>query len=325
MEITARNVNGAFSEVFSRFKTYNLQAEETRNGSALVFPEPVMTTYLRPAERVLFDAGRDANPIFHLMESIWMIAGRRDVEFLTHFNRRMVDFSDDGKVFNAAYGYRWRNHFGRDQLDETIRLLRRDPTTRQAVIQIWDNADLQKSTKDKACNTQVVFDTRASALNMSVFNRSNDIWWGAYGANAVHFSFMQEFVASALNLPLGRYWQLSHNFHLYKGLYNAGPYLDNPPEANDLYERGVVHPYPIMSSDDYRLFMFECEMFCEDPFNTKLKYANSFFSEVATPMALVSKARRDKTSSGLEFANQIKAEDWRAATIQWIEKREKKK
>lgn len=325
MEITARNVNHAFADIFVRLKIYNLEPQETRNGKALVFPEPVVTTYMRPTERVLFDAGRDANPIFHLMEAIWMIAGRNDVGFLTQFNRRMVDFSDDSEIFNAAYGFRWRNHFGHDQLDEVIRLLRRDPTSRQAVIQIWDSADLQKSTKDKACNTQVVFDTRAGALNMSVFNRSNDIWWGAYGANAVHFSFLQEFVAHALGLPVGRYWQISHNFHLYTDLYNCQPYLANPPKLDDLYDRGIVRPYPIMANNDYRLFMFECEVFCEDPFNTKLHYANPFFNEVARPMALVSKARRDKTSSGLEFANEIKAEDWRAATIQWIEKREKKK
>jgi len=107
-----------------------------------VFPEPVTTTYLRPTERVLFHAGRDANPIFHLMEAIWMLAGRNDVAFLEQFNRTIGQYSDNGEVFNAAYGHRWRKHFGHDQLIEVINLLRKDPKSRQAVIQMWDDKDL---------------------------------------------------------------------------------------------------------------------------------------------------------------------------------------
>jgi hypothetical protein len=141
MEIQVRNVNHAFSEIFWKMKTMGLKPEQTRNGLAYVIAEPVITTYRYPQERVLFHTGRDANPIFHLMESIWMLAGRRDVQFLQHFNSTIGQFSDDGKVFNAAYGYRWRRHFGFDQLEEVIKALRRDPETRQAVIQMWDQDD----------------------------------------------------------------------------------------------------------------------------------------------------------------------------------------
>ena len=127
----------------------------------------------------------------------------------------MKNFSDDGKVFNAAYGHRWRKHFGTDQLLDVINLLKQDISTRQAVIQMWDVEDLVKDTCDKACNTQLIFDTRNNKLNMTVFNRSNDVWWGAYGANAVHFSFLQEVIARAIDYPLGEYRQVSNNFHLY--------------------------------------------------------------------------------------------------------------
>ncbi|MGI9141970.1 MAG: hypothetical protein ACR2IJ_02160 [Fluviibacter sp.] len=67
MEITVRNVNQAFSELFWRLKALNLRPEPTRNGPALVFPEPVITTYTCPLERVLFHPGRDCNPVFHLL------------------------------------------------------------------------------------------------------------------------------------------------------------------------------------------------------------------------------------------------------------------
>jgi hypothetical protein len=324
MEITVRNVNQAFGEVFWKMKALGLKPENTRNGPALVFPEPVITTYRYPQERVLFHKGRDANPIFHLMESIWMLAGRRDVQFLQHFNSTIGQFSDDGKVFNAAYGYRWRRHFGFDQLEEVIKALRRDPETRQAVIQMWDQDDLVKRTKDKACNTQVVFDTRGNKLNMTVFNRSNDIWWGAYGANAVHFSFLQEFVACAIGMRCGAYRQVSNNLHLYTEVYSATKYVESPPnhEEFDLYSSGIVRPTPIMLNGDYKSFLADCEKFCCDPFNQSAEYKNPFFTHVAQPMAMVSRIRKIRAGDGTGFAAKIRAQDWKRAVFDWIHKRE---
>jgi thymidylate synthase len=326
MEIKVRNVNEAFSDIFWKMKVLNLEPEQTRNGPAYVMPEPVTTIYTHPDERVLFNRKRDCNPVFHLMESIWMMAGRNDVAFLSQFNKNMVNFSDDGVTFNAAYGYRWRHHFGFDQIRAVIKTLQADPASRQAVVQIWDSADLKKNTKDKACNTQIIFDLRHERLNMTVYNRSNDIWWGAYGANAVHFSFLQEFVASALGAPLGHYRQVSHNLHLYTDLYDVGDYLTNPPAYSDGGEYGArgVEPYPIMEAGDWETFLYDCCRFCENPF-TPLSYHHSFFNEVAVPMANVIHSRRNKLSDGFDWVAQIAAADWRVATNNWVEQREANK
>ena len=50
---------------------------------------------------------------------------------------------------------------------------------------------------------------------MTVSNRSNDIIWGTFGANAVHMSMLHEYVASALMLHVGKYTQISDSFHAY--------------------------------------------------------------------------------------------------------------
>lgn len=329
MEIVVRNVNYAFSEIFWQLKVMNLKPVQTRNGPALVFPEPVTTTYTYPNERVLFNLDRDANPIFHLMESIWMMAGRNDVAFLTQFNKNMVNFSDDGVTFNAAYGHRWRKHFGFDQLGEVIRVLAEDRTSRQAIVQIWDSSDLYKKTKDKACNMQVIFDTRGDVLNMTVINRSNDIWWGAYGANAVHFSFLQEFIAGALGLPLGYYRQSSHNLHLYTDLYDAVKHIDMPPHEHSggFYSSASegVSARPIMDNDDWQTFLQECEFFCDNPFDVNHEYTHSFFNRVAVPVAMVSRSRKLKEGNGRDWAYMIDAEDWRLAVLNWINRREANK
>lgn len=327
MEINVRNVNHAFSEIFWQLKSMALEPVDTRNGPAITIPEPVTTIYKNPCERVLFNLDRDCNPVFHLMESIWMLAGRNDVAFLSQFNKNMVNFSDDGETFNAAYGYRWRKHFGFDQLAEVIRVLSEEPGSRQAIVQIWDSADLYKKTKDKACNMQVIFDTRRDALNMTVINRSNDIWWGAYGANAVHFSVLQEFVARALSMPIGVYRQSSHNLHLYTQLYNALDNIQNPPHEHDGGKYGFdgVTPRALMDNDDWQTFLEECEFFCNNPFNDAHQYTHSFFRAVALPMAMVSRSRKLKVSDGREWADRIQAEDWKLAAHNWINKREANK
>jgi len=324
MEIKVRNVNQAFSEIFWRLKAEGLKPEPTRNGPALVMPEPVITIYECPVERVLFHPGRDANPIFHLLESVWILAGRRDVAFLQQFNSRIGQYSDDGKVYNAAYGYRLRKHFGRDQLVDAINLLRRDPETRQAVMQIWDPVDLHRRTRDKACNTQVMFDTRGGRLNMTVVNRSNDIWWGAYGANAVHFSILQEFVACSVGLRPGVYRQVSNNLHLYTELYEAKHYVSQPPiaETYDHYSSGHIRPLPLMLNGEFKLFLADCEKFCDDPFNQEAAYAHPFLKHVAHPMAMVSRVRKIHAGDGRGWAAKVRADDWRRACFDWIDKRD---
>jgi len=308
-------------------KSMNLKPEQTRNGPALVFPTPVCTTYLKPWQRMLYHPGRDANPIFHIMESIWMLAGRRDVKFPEMFNSKFGQYSDDGVNFNAAYGYRWRQHFDNDQLISIINELRVNPSSRQCVLQMWDPDDLFKNTKDKACNLSALFDCRDGALNMTVFNRSNDIWWGAYGANAVHFSYLQQFVAEAIDRPMGVYRQVANNFHLYTELYPAAHYVEHPPhyESYDAYARVIKAetPYRLMRTG-YLSFLGECEFFCRDPFNTDLFYNNPWFSEVAVPLAQVSKARK-QGETGLVWAHAIKDDAINLAVKQWILRRENAK
>jgi hypothetical protein len=225
-------------------------------------------------------------------------------------------------VFNAAYGYRWRHHFGHDQLLELITKLQTDRDTRQAVLQMWDSKDLSKDTKDRACNMQLIFDVSEGSLNMLVINRSNDFWYGYAGANIVHMTIIQEFVARALGLDIGVYRTFSNNLHLYMELYDAGKHLVIPPnpEAYDMYAKGV-RPRPIMWNGDWKGFLDDCKEFCHDPF-AHPRYVHEFFHNVAYPMAMISKVRKEKSGDGLKWADMIEADDWHIAVCDWVERRE---
>ena len=305
MEITAINVNQLFEDGLWRFKTSAVK-DASRNGEVYRIPEVVLTKILEPRERVLFYGRRDANPIFHLLESIWMLAGRRDVAFLEQFNSRIGQFSDDGRVFNAAYGYRIRHQFGFDQLTAVIEHLRLNPNSRQAVVQLWDANDLTNETLDRACNTQMVFSVVNGKLNLLVNNRSNDFWWGYAGANAVHFTIIQEFIAIALGIPVGNYYTVSNNLHLYTKLYDAVPIMLQPPTSSDefdYYSSGQAKPLDLYYGN-WEKFLEECEVFCEAPF-ADYDYKNDFFRHVAKPMAQVSNERRNKIGDGKIFVSDL--------------------
>ena len=100
--IHARNVSDAFVGGMKLLYEEGVE-RKSRAGTVLEYPTCVATVYEKPWERVLFNPVRDANPFFHLMESLWMLAGRNDVEWIENYNSTFGQFSDDGVLFNAAY------------------------------------------------------------------------------------------------------------------------------------------------------------------------------------------------------------------------------
>ena len=324
--IHAKNVNEALAEGLRRLHTDG-SLELSRNGYVLAMDTPVTTVYKKSQERVLFCPIRDANPFFHLMEAMWMLAGRQDLEFPRLFNSRFGEYSDDGITVPGAYGFRWRNYFQYDQLEAILYELRRDPGSRRAVLAMWDGTDdllrAHAGSKDIPCNTHIYFRVNKSALDMTVCCRSNDILWGAYGANAVHMSFLQEYMAARLGVDIGEYNQVSNNFHIYTSVVPVDEMLARAKSANenDLYRTGIT-PMPLCGEhDDPEQLDRDIIEFMEYPLHTS---NNRFINEVARPMYRAYNERKGKTGSGLSAASEITADDWRLTCMAWIIRREMK-
>lgn len=263
------------------------------------------------------------------MESLHMLGGRNDLAFLTRYVRQMAHYSDDGgKTQPGAYGHRWRRHFKRDQLDWAVQRLQLDKNDRRVVIQMYD-ADTDQPAADAGgrdipCNLmmhpQILVD---GSLGLTVFCRANDMVWGAYGANAVHFSMVHEYLAASLGVSIGPYWQVSDNYHAYvttlKPIEHYG--LDMIPD--EPYTKGEVAPYPIMSVDrktwnqDLGIFLDQGPI---------VGFREPFFRKVVTPIEQAHKAYRQtkgpqRYDVPLEILEQCKATDWRRACQEWILRR----
>lgn len=422
MHLHTRNCNTAFVKLVQYFNGQRdvlrdppVVRRSSRNGDVLMIDEPVTITYTHPRERVLFNPARDANPFFHVYEALWMLAGRNDVTSVAYYAKQMKEYSDDGGTLNGAYGYRWRQAYQRpqgtvssfsndeqrqvhwhhqdastvDQLDILVNHLKADPTSRRAVLQMWNvEDDLLKigmpcvncqgtgiykgrytpddptseyveepcedcdgkgktgQSLDTCCNLSVMFSIRVDRviiptypdeipsrwtdgkkfLDMTVTNRSNDLIWGMLGANVVHFSFLQEYMAARLGVEVGRYHHFSNNLHIYEKIAKMDLWLAS--EEPTLYEvsnesMSSVSTIPLVK-DPVR-FESELPIFVEH-FNGNSvvqpkTWMEPFLEDVAQPMLMAFQGHKLKSATKTSWVQKIKAEDWRVACDNWIIRR----
>ncbi len=383
------NVNDAFRKMVQLFADGDLQhpspipneilisKTDTRNGPVLQLMEPVILTFEKPCERVLFNQARDCNPFFHLFESLYMLAGRNEMEPLAYYAPQMKNYSDDGVTQNGAYGYRWRhvddtrddppasqyNGNGTwkdvDQLQVLIQHLKNEPNSRRAVLQMWNveddllKIDPPNKSKDVCCNISVMFSIRQVVdhntpvrtkvyeyLDMTVINRSNDLVWGMLGANYVHFSFLQEYMAANLGVEVGVYNQMSNNLHIYTE-NNSGfkykewladkthdHYLATEPDTTRVcsgrWINESVKPFPLIQ--DPATFEDELPRFVENSIKHSgtfhVNWKEPFLQSVATPLlwAFELHKKRDYISA-LNAIKECAADDWRIVGTNWLMKR----
>lgn len=372
MHLQTRNVNTGFRDVITAI-TEHAEKRPSRNGNTLTINEPVTITYSRPKERVLFNKARDANPFFHVYEAMWMLAGRRDLAPLLYFVKDFGKYSDDGKTLNGAYGYRWR-HIGNwankdlDQLDYLVEHIRQNPDSRRAVLTMWNiDDDLKKIdgrpsrygfSRDVCCNLCVMFSIRdkdwinrevehktampcrgtKQILDMTVVNRSNDAIWGTLGANYVHFTFLQEYMAARIGVEVGVYNHFTNNLHAYENNWKPDEWLKNSHVQDYGFHIGAGsnphYEFPASSNlfiplvTVQQAFEEEVKQFTEQAWQPglQLHWREPFFREVAVPMMLAyAEYKRNRLDAAINLASEIKADDWRFACVQWLQVRKERR
>lgn len=309
VEINGSTVGECYRDALFKMRVHG-RDEDTRAGRVLTIEEPVVMTLRNPESRVLRDPARNANPFFHVMEVVWMMAGASSVNWISQFNHRMGEFSNDGKI-NGAYGMRWAQH---NQINKTIKKLE-NKSTRQAVISMWNPMyDNIAGMNDYPCNTHIYFRTVRGQLNMTVCNRSNDLIWGMLGANVVHMTYLHELISCATGIPLGKYQVMTNNLHIYERHW---PLLDTASSVNPHDEDFGCGP-PILGADDgedFTDFAEECEEFMHT--DGQKRYDSVWLNTVAEPMRQAYLER----SQAEWWIPKIMDPAWRKAGMEWLSRR----
>ena len=210
---------------------------------------PCLIQIDNPKRRTLLYPKRGNNPFATLAETLWVLAGRRDIDYLGKFLPRAKDFSDNGLDWRAGYGPRIRNWKGFndkgeivevDQLEFVVKQIEKDKNTRQAIMTIWDPAKecIIGETRDFACSNWIHFMVRNDVLDCCVVIRSNDLIFGMSAINVYEFTVMQEIIANCLNINVGRYFHMSDSMHVYEN-FNE---FHGVEKSRDLLKSYIVLP-----------------------------------------------------------------------------------
>lgn len=176
-------------------------------------------------------------------EQIWFLTGsRRPSEFLNKFTKIWDDFTNVDGVVSTAYGYRWRHHFGRDQIGLLIKMLEKEPSSRHGVIMMWDPSNDGLSATFKKANVPCPYTFTVmiigGALHLHLIVRSNDMILGV-PHDAAGFALLQRILAARLGVKLGKYTHSISNAHIYGIHYEAAKEIIN--RKND-YKPILVEP-----------------------------------------------------------------------------------
>lgn len=159
-------------------------------------------------ENVLIHPQRNLSYRFMVAEWLWIWFGRNDVASISQYNRHIAAFSDNGIDFNGSYGVPIK-----EQWPRVIETLQRDPSSRQAIIQIYRPPT--GPTKDVPCTIALQFLIRNRELHVIATMRSSDVWLGL-PYDVFNFSMLGNIMAAQLASRLGSLSLNLGSSHLYE-------------------------------------------------------------------------------------------------------------
>ena len=211
------------------------------NGTTELCPAVVVID--KPEFSTIVMEDRAPNPFATLFESMWIMAGDNCVDTLKYFIPRAPDYADNGTHWRAGYGTRLRkvnadydqhgvpdlNTYDDDneetakvidQIEYIIKTLTKDPSSRRAIMTIWDPIKEYSvgNSKDYPCNIALQFIIRNNKLNLIVKMRSNDVLFGFSGINVYEWTFLQTMLAARLGREIGWYEHHATSFHVYDNM-----------------------------------------------------------------------------------------------------------
>ena len=168
-----------------------------------------------PLDNHIVNPMRDWKADYAEAEWQWYLSGDNSISKLGSIYGKIppiwVRMANNKGEVNSNYGWQWQRE---NQLEYVIKKLRKHKETRHAAISIYDCKEHDKYKKDTPCTYAVQFTIINDKLNMSVYMRSNDLWYG-FCNDQYCFSMLQKLVAERLKMPVGWYYHHAHNMHIY--------------------------------------------------------------------------------------------------------------
>lgn len=178
--------------------------------------EKTATSFIlsNPRQRVTKSSFRKFDIAFAIANFFWFLSGDSRLDMICRYNSKGLQFSSDGLHLPTAFGFRARNSDAGDQLTSAVELLKRDPTTRRAVITISDPTDVVAPGRDVPCAVSVQFLRREGRLDCITHMRSQSVLM-VLPYDLFLFTMLHEIVSSELEIEIGEYIHFCGSAHVY--------------------------------------------------------------------------------------------------------------
>ena len=203
------NANEAFNSIMHELITTGVDFDNTKALFNVGF------TIENPLDNHIKNKFRDWKHEYAEAEWQWYLSGDNSISKLGTIYGKIppiwVKMANNKGLVNSNYGWQWQRN---NQLEYVIKKLKKNKDTRHAAISIYDCKEHDNYKKDTPCTYAVQFTILDNKLNMSVYMRSNDIWYG-FCNDQYCFSMLQKLVAERLSIDVGWYYHHAHNIHIY--------------------------------------------------------------------------------------------------------------
>lgn len=170
-----------------------------------------------------------------IAEQVWFLMGENKPDWLRAYTKIWDDFLESDGTIKAAYGYRWRHHFGRDQIQALIEHLSENPHSRHGVVVTWDPSDdglAVDTKKNLPCPYTFTVNIAGGKLHLHNIVRSNDMILGC-PHDVAGFALLQCILAQKLGVEPGIYTHSISNAHIYDNHFDG---------AREIINRTHEHP-----------------------------------------------------------------------------------
>lgn len=192
-----------------------------------------------PRQNLIYNSFRKTSPYYIAQEYFWYLSGDRNVDSISKYSGFWKNIANEDGIINSNYGaYIFNKDYypvnGMSQWEYLIETLKKDPDSRQAILQIPITPF--KGTKDVCCTSSLQFFIRDGKLFMTTYMRSNDINLG-FCNDIPFFTGLQINLAKELNVELGWYRHVVGSLHVYEN--NFIETLEEKSEKKFVFEEFV--------------------------------------------------------------------------------------
>lgn len=211
MYIVADSLDDLLLRVYTRIRRSGSEVTASR-GPTLELPA-VLLRLNNPRARLSHTETK--GKVFSAIgELLWHLSGRNDLDFIEYYLPRYRNDAEADNTLHGAYGPRLLYRHGCNQLRTVVSLLRKKPSSRRAVIQLFDSADLLGTFKEIPCTCTLQLLLRSNCLDLVVSMRSNDAYFGL-PHDVFCFTMIQELLCRDIGCELGTYAHFVGSLHVY--------------------------------------------------------------------------------------------------------------